>query len=126
MQTLPAVPGFTITVFATSLPFAKLRFDAFGCVIPHGYTLTKPSAAGPVAVMFNTYRLSVRWHTAATSNREFRDRSRRTQTGSAEQAVDGRSSRSCIADEQVATPHSYCQPGSNRSHQQSGEWPQKS
>ena len=53
-HTLPSGPIRVSTLLATVWPAAKLRFDASGRGEPHGFTVTKPAVADPVAVMFNT------------------------------------------------------------------------
>ena len=52
-QTLPLAPILVITAFGTVCPATKLRLDASGRDVPHGYTVTNPEAAGSVTVMFN-------------------------------------------------------------------------
>src|SRR5690242_6688948 len=53
-QMLPPAPILTIAALATVCPAAKLRLDASGGSMPHGYAVTKPGASGSVTVTLIT------------------------------------------------------------------------
>ena len=52
-QILPVDPSVAVTWLLTVCPWAKLRFDANGMLLPHGNTVRKPGPSGSLTATFN-------------------------------------------------------------------------